>query len=77
LRKNENKITKNYELYKAMKMNLLNDFYVGGQNINQIDNMDIRTIRTNDFRKDHDHSIMKRGRIWHGRPPVKIIERFD
>jgi hypothetical protein len=52
-------------MYQNIKMDMLGTFYVGGRTIDG--------RGTEEWKQNYEQEKRK-GRVWHGRPPVKIIE---
>lgn len=54
---------------------MLNTFYVGGGISTPRKGYQPEKIRYSECMPFDNKA--KRGRVWHGRPPVKIIEKYD
>jgi hypothetical protein len=55
---------------------MLESFYIGGKTLNH------HQDKIAQFDKEEEYIVeelprAKRGKLWHGRPPVKIIEKYD
>jgi hypothetical protein len=60
-------------MYQDVKQQMIGTFYVGTRNSPAKGNLKTLPVRNSEY-ESHD-ARTKRGKLWHGRPPVKIIER--
>jgi hypothetical protein len=61
------------EIYKEIKNDILGTFYVGGRTLYS----EKQTVPVNRGLLEIENPRPRRGKLWHGRPPVKIIEKYD
>lgn len=66
----KNKSKNMLNMYSTIKNDMLETFYVDGKTLNQSNR--IYYFDSSKFQLDNEIKL-KKGRLWHGRPPVKII----